>query len=61
MRGALSLVLALVLPLPTPRRGLLIIIVYGVVLTTLSGQGFAFRADVPFVLVRERGYSIGAW
>ena len=53
LRGALSLALALALPLETPSRNTLIVIVYGVVLVTLLGQGFGLRLLVP-LLQRER-------
>lgn len=53
LRGALSLALALALPLETPNRSTLIVIVYGVVLVTLLGQGFGLRLLVP-LLRRER-------
>jgi CPA1 family monovalent cation:H+ antiporter len=43
LRGALSLALVLSLPLATPNRNELILIVYGVVLVTLLGQGFGLR------------------
>jgi CPA1 family monovalent cation:H+ antiporter len=49
LRGALSLALALALPLITPDRDLLIIIVYGVVLVTLLGQGFGLRFLLPLL------------
>lgn len=49
LRGALSLALALALPLTTPNRDLLIIIVYGVVLVTLLGQGFGLRFLLPLL------------
>lgn len=52
LRGALSLALVLSLPLTTPNRDLLIIIVYGVVLVTLLGQGFGLRFLLP-VFQRE--------
>ncbi len=52
LRGALSIALALALPLSTPRRDLLIFIVYGVVLITLLGQGFGLRFLLP--LLRRR-------
>ncbi|HLW02146.1 MAG TPA: sodium:proton antiporter [Ktedonobacterales bacterium] len=47
LRGALSLALALALPVSTPQRDMLIIIVYGVVLVTLLGQGFGLRFLLP--------------
>ncbi|HEX6777448.1 MAG TPA: cation:proton antiporter, partial [Ktedonobacterales bacterium] len=53
LRGALSLALALSLPLATPNRDILIVIVYGVVLVTLLGQGFGLRLLAP-LLLRER-------
>lgn len=53
LRGALSLALALSLPLETPNRTTLIVIVYGVVLVTLLGQGFGLRLLVP-LLQHER-------
>jgi CPA1 family monovalent cation:H+ antiporter len=54
LRGALSLALALALPLTTPDRALLIIIVYGVVLVTLLGQGLGLRFLLP--LLRRQGH-----
>jgi CPA1 family monovalent cation:H+ antiporter len=53
LRGALSLALALALPISTPERQHLIVIVYGVVLVTLLGQGFGLRLLLP-LLRRER-------
>ena len=53
LRGALSLALALSLPLETPSRDTLIVIVYGVVLVTLVGQGLGLRLLAP-LLQRER-------
>ncbi|HEY7351002.1 MAG TPA: sodium:proton antiporter [Ktedonobacterales bacterium] len=47
LRGALSLALALALPLSTPHRETLVVIVYGVVLVTLLGQGFGLRFLLP--------------
>ena len=47
LRGALSLALALSLPLTTPNLNELILIVYGVVLVTLLGQGFGLRFLLP--------------
>ncbi len=49
LRGALSLALALSLPLATPNRDELILIVYGVVLVTLLGQGFGLRFLLPLL------------
>jgi CPA1 family monovalent cation:H+ antiporter len=53
LRGALSLALALSLPLTVPYRSLLILMVYGVVLVTLLGQGFGLRLLLP--LFRRTG------
>jgi CPA1 family monovalent cation:H+ antiporter len=47
LRGALSLALALSLPLATPQRNTLAIVVYAVVLVTLVGQGIAMRFLLP--------------
>jgi CPA1 family monovalent cation:H+ antiporter len=47
LRGALSIALALSLPLAAPQRNTLAIIVYAVVLVTLVGQGIAMRFLLP--------------
>jgi CPA1 family monovalent cation:H+ antiporter len=51
LRGALSIALALSLPLAAPQRNTLAVVVYAVVLVTLVGQGTAMR----FLLPRWRG------
>jgi CPA1 family monovalent cation:H+ antiporter len=53
LRGALSLALALALPLSVPNRTLIIFTVYGIVLVTLLGQGFGLRFLLP--LLRRQG------
>ncbi len=53
LRGALSLALALSLPLATPHRNEIVLIVYGVVLVTLLGQGLGLRFLLP-LFRRER-------
>ena len=47
LRGALSLALVLSLPRDIPMRDLLSLIVYGVVLVTLVGQGIGLRVLLP--------------
>jgi NhaP-type Na+/H+ or K+/H+ antiporter len=47
LRGALSIALALSLPLAAPQRNTLAIVVYAVVLVTLVGQGVAMRFLLP--------------
>jgi CPA1 family monovalent cation:H+ antiporter len=47
LRGALSIALALSLPLAAPQRNTLAIVVYAVVLVTLVGQGTAMRFLLP--------------
>lgn len=47
LRGALSIALALSLPLATPQRNTVAIVVYAVVLVTLVGQGIAMRFLLP--------------
>lgn len=47
LRGALSIALALSLPVELPHRDLIASVVYGVVLITLVGQGIGLRALLP--------------
>jgi CPA1 family monovalent cation:H+ antiporter len=47
LRGALSIALALSLPVAAPQRNTLAIVVYAVVLVTLVGQGIAMRFLLP--------------
>ncbi|WIG57863.1 MAG: Na+/H+ antiporter [Ktedonobacterales bacterium] len=47
LRGALSLALVLSLSTATPQRDILTLIVYGVVLVTLVGQGIGLRIVLP--------------
>jgi CPA1 family monovalent cation:H+ antiporter len=47
LRGALSIALVLSLPSTLPNRNLLEVIVYGVVLITLLGQGVGLRVLLP--------------
>lgn len=47
LRGALSLALVLSLPAEVPQRELLRLVVYGIVLVTLLGQGIALRVLLP--------------
>ncbi len=47
LRGALSIALVLSLPAKLPKRDLLEVIVYGVVLVTLLGQGVGLRLLLP--------------
>ena len=48
LRGALSIALVLSLPTTLPQRDLLEVIVYGVVLVTLLGQGVGLRVLLPY-------------
>jgi NhaP-type Na+/H+ or K+/H+ antiporter len=47
LRGALSIVLVLSLPDTIAQRNFIAVIVYGVVLVTLLGQGLALRVLLP--------------
>ncbi len=47
LRGALSIALALSLPITLPDRNLITSVVYGVVLITLIGQGIGLRVLLP--------------
>lgn len=47
LRGALSLALALSLPVDVPDRSVIIRAVFGVVLVTLLGQGLGMRFVLP--------------